>query len=208
MKIQNIENFGPIRIGGGFKGTISSSPHDYPLERLAEFINFFPKDAKEISEFCNRYQIIYPLFEPEKIIHNFIKEQVAMRKIVKKLRVNNLSEFDLKTINKRLNKIVLEVKLPNQKGKTNVPNMPAKIKDKFKPSHLIIVKRHENSIVSLWEDLIRHFIDKQDVRWCLNCGNIYILANNHDKKYCSDSCRNTHNKNKNRKLKKFKIPQS
>ena len=210
----NPVSYGYIGIGGGFKPNTPSKSYFYPKDRLASFLNFKSRNGRDIFEFCTKYQLIYLAPNQEKVLKLFIKDQRELRKVARKLEKGYLDPKDIENINKKLGAIKIMLGNPAEpypsslKNPAVIPNVPAELKKKFTRNYLFIVKKHPNGIVSLWEDLLTRFIEKRDMKICINCGDFFIVESKHERKYCSKpQCKNTHSKRASRMRKKLQIPQ-
>lgn len=188
------------RIGiGGFPG---NRPRVYPTDRLVNFLNVDPNKEEEVRLFCNKYVFIPRALFTKGIVRSFKIEQTKLKNIAEKLANGNISEKDQQKINRELGKIHREIRYFNKKqlseingtlgGETNL------VEREYRQFQ--IVKRHSDSIVSLWEDLVTQFINKQAIRQCLDCGRFFkVNPSAREHKYCNDSCRDRYNKRKLRK---------
>jgi hypothetical protein len=189
-------------LGGGYRVNTPYQSYGYPKNRLSNFLNFKfdPENEEAFFEFCTTHQIIFLAPSFDQTVDLFLKEQQKFRILAKKLTFNELSERDLNFINRQLGKIKMVVRYPAREDRSF--NSPDSFKKQFKDHHLIIAKRYPDNIVTLWEELVRRFIEKQDIQECANCGN-YFTRNRRERKFCENlQCKNTYNKRKNRLMKK------
>lgn len=181
---------GHIKIGGGFSGKIKLRRYDYPPDRLTEFLRLDCDNRGEVYKFCTSYQLIIPSIMGNELLTVFKEQQLKLRIISQKLfgkKLLDISEVD--DINSQLAKIKLEVGYPAGNN-TSLQNTPKDIREQFREYHLSLYKRHQDALAGLWEDLVTHFVTKQDLKKCINCGDLFVRLSRHEKLYCSDECSN------------------
>ena len=202
-------HFGPIFIGGGFRINKSINRRRlYPLKRLTEFLNLNPKDKDKIIDFCKNYTFIPRGYKD--FFKGFRREHKEIKQIALKLNKGQvLNQTEIKKIEKTLDTIRTKlIYLSNNElieinealgGNTNITNQ-----ENTENKTLIKNKIYQGTIVSLWEDLIKQFIENQDIKECPNCKRFFRLESKHKRKFCCDTCRNSYNKRRSDTNKKLK----
>lgn len=187
---KSLPNAGYIKIGGGFSGKIKLKRYEYPPDRLTEFLRLDVTIRDKVYEFCTNYQLII-FSKVEEELMAFLKEQqVKLKTISQKLFSKELLDIsEIEEVNSQLAKIKLEVGYP-ARDNAGLQNTPKDIREQFGKQHLILHKRYQDSLVGLWEDLITHFVTKQDIKECINCGNFFVPLSRHKRFYCSEECGN------------------
>jgi hypothetical protein len=187
-----------IKIGGGFTGKHSPRKFDYPPERITEFLKLDTNSEKEVSDYCSKYQLI--LLDTKNLFHLIKREQKKLNLVANKFFNHELIEkSELDHVNKRLGNIKICLNYPS----LELQNSPSAIKNKFKKHEFDIAKRYPDPFSSLWEDLITHFVRKQDVRQCINCGDYFVKTSKQHQLYCSNSCKGKLKQARNRGRKKL-----
>lgn len=181
---------GYIKIGGGFSGKIKLRRYEYPSDRLTEFLRLDVTSRDKVYEYCTNYQLIIPS-KVENELMAFLKEQqVKLKTISQKLFSKELLDIsEIEEVNSQLTKIKIEIGYP-ARDNAGLQNTPEDIRNQFRERHLSLHKRHLDALAGLWEDLITHFVTKQDIKECINCGNFFVPLSRHKRFYCSDECRN------------------
>lgn len=198
-------SIGPIRIGGGFRGKIGLRNYEYPPDRLTEFLKLDLNNESELGKYCNDYQLIISFMNRDTTLRAIKEEQEKLKKISTKLFAKqNLNLSEIKLVNSRLGKIKLTISYPasNNHG---IQNTPSSLKEQFEERHLITHKTYGDVFASFWEDLITHFVTKQDIKQCINCGHFFVPINRHERLYCSIVCGNALKQSRHRARKKGKM---
>lgn len=196
-----------IYFGGGFSPKNTIGKHRaYPQERIIEFLNVDAKNNVQIDEFCSRYSFFPKNIFTDGLLKSFRREQNKLKNIASKLLANViLNEKELNEINANLGRIKTRVSYFSQDdfAKINAALGSKATKEDGELRYLTLIKVHKGPLVSLWEDLMNHFIKKQDILGCANCGK-FILRESHDIRFCGDRCKNVYSKRKAYSINKIK----
>lgn len=194
----------PIIIGDGFPAS-NPHPQNYPKDRLIKFLNLNIKDEELVWMYCRDYiflpRDIRSISDEDGWLKGFQKEHKEILSISIRATNNLLAERDFKKINRILKNIHPELTLRAGKdySKMNLDldgiELNQDRKDKKYPS---FENHHYGSIVSIWQDLVKHIINIQDVRQCLYCGQFFEVApRSHGQKFCTGTnCQNSYNHKK------------
>jgi hypothetical protein len=179
------------------KITIGSKSALVPKNRLEEFIRLDIKSPEAILDYSQKYKIV-SFFKTDMFIKDFKKEYRVLAPIYWRATKNELSDADIKIINKKLSfkKEVLTKVSSDRIDEINSQIVPATEEEELKPllesnkDTYMKLWLYTDSYTGLWTDLVdRITINKYKI--CKNCG-VFFEPERSNKIFCLDRCRSNY----------------
>jgi hypothetical protein len=180
-------------------GLGNKTPSRYLATRLIDFLNVNSKNKNEVTLFCRKHGFI-PFGSLRNWQKTFAREQSKLRELTTRAIENRLNEADLSEINKNLKGVTSQVRFMTKSELENINQVISQEEqniDRVK-QYLVLTKKHTNSMISLWEDLVSYMTSLQPLRVCDNCGQFFSPVEKTHKKqrFCSGLCKDTYHKRK------------